>query len=430
MTNESYFLHLYKKITNFELSTYLLDMKQTDQRYPIYKKNSVSFFFEKLSLLFLLLFGIGLTAQTSNNGNEIDNKITLFEQAVNNSVYEEAGNLAEDIAKYYKKQKNTQKSIEYFKKSLENHDKKQSNFLAIILANRNLGGAYLNSSKFEAALKCYQNALKMSQDYKALAPSKFTENTYNIFFDISRVYKTQGKYQDEMNTLQKAVKIAEELQNRTSLFNCYRALNIACKASNCDQRDYYQENFERYQRVLNTTEKEVLRDSINVKSQELVVTKNDLRKTMITLDAEVYKNEKTESELQKYKLEKLQDSIEVAEKAAAAKALQRLSDQQNAKHTRLIIVIIMGIFMFIIFFLKKDVLPIWLSKLMIFLSIILLIEFILVVLEPYVEEWTGSVILFKYLTNVAVAIAIFPFDNFLVNLFMSRVEKAKKEKEQ
>ena len=419
-----------KKITNFELSTYLLDMKQTDQRYPIYKKNSVSFFFEKLSLLFLLLFGIGLTAQTSNNGNEIDNKITLFEQAVNNSVYEEAGNLAEDIAKYYKKQKNTQKSIEYFKKSLENHDKKQSNFLAIILANRNLGGAYLNSSKFEAALKCYQNALKMSQDYKALAPSKFTENTYNIFFDISRVYKTQGKYQDEMNTLQKAVKIAEELQNRTSLFNCYRALNIACKASNCDQRDYYQENFERYQRVLNTTEKEVLRDSINVKSQELVVTKNDLRKTMITLDAEVYKNEKTESELQKYKLEKLQDSIEVAEKAAAAKALQRLSDQQNAKHTRLIIVIIMGIFMFIIFFLKKDVLPIWLSKLMIFLSIILLIEFILVVLEPYVEEWTGSVILFKYLTNVAVAIAIFPFDNFLVNLFMSRVEKAKKEKEQ
>ena len=405
-------------------------MKQTDQRYPIYKKNSVSFFFEKLSLLFLLLFGIGLTAQTSNNGNEIDNKITLFEQAVNNSVYEEAGNLAEDIAKYYKKQKNTQKSIEYFKKSLENHDKKQSNFLAIILANRNLGGAYLNSSKFEAALKCYQNALKMSQDYKALAPSKFTENTYNIFFDISRVYKTQGKYQDEMNTLQKAVKIAEELQNRTSLFNCYRALNIACKASNCDQRDYYQENFERYQRVLNTTEKEVLRDSINVKSQELVVTKNDLRKTMITLDAEVYKNEKTESELQKYKLEKLQDSIEVAEKAAAAKALQRLSDQQNAKHTRLIIVIIMGIFMFIIFFLKKDVLPIWLSKLMIFLSIILLIEFILVVLEPYVEEWTGSVILFKYLTNVAVAIAIFPFDNFLVNLFMSRVEKAKKEKEQ
>lgn len=405
-------------------------MKQTDQRYSIYKKNSVSFFFEKLSFIFLLLFGIGLTAQTSNNRNEVDNKIALFEQAVNDSAYEQAGNLAEDIAKYYKKQKDPKKTIEYFKKSLENHEKKGSNFLAIISANRQLGGAYLDSSKLEASLKFYQNALKMSQDYKALDPSKFTDNTYKILFDISRVYKTQGKYQDEMNTLQKAVKIAEELQSIRRLYNCYKALNIACKASNCDQRDYYQKNFESYQRMRNTTEKEVIREDLKETNQQLVVTKNDLRKTMITLDAEVYKKEKAESELQKYYLEKLQDSIAVAEKKAAAEALQKLSDQRDAKHTRWIIAIIMGIFMFIIFFLKKDALPIWLSKLMIFLFIILLIEFLLVVLEPIIEERTGSVILFKYLTNVAVAIAIFPFDNFLVNLFMSRVEKAKKEKEQ
>ena len=403
-------------------------MKQTDQRYPIYKKNSFSFFFEKLSFIFLLLFGICLTAQISNNGNEIVTKIALFEQAVNNSAYEEAGNLAEDIAKYYKKQKDSKKTIEYFKKSLESHEKNGTNFRAIIGANRLLGTAYRNSSSLDAALKCYQNALKMSQDYKELDPSNYNNYIYNLFFDISRVYKTQGKFQDEMNVLQKAIKIAEELQNIQRLYNCYKALNIACKASNCDQRDYYQKNFESYQRMLNSKEKAVIRKDLKETNQQLVITKNDLRKTMITLDAEVYAKEQAERIVQKNKLEKLQDSIAVAEKLAAALALEKLSDQQNAKHTRWIIAAIMIIFIIIIFNPVKDVLPIWLSKLMIFLSIILLIEFILVVLEPIIEERTGSFILFKYIINVVVAVALFPLDNFLVNLFMSRVEKAKKKK--
>ena len=72
------------------------------------------------------------------------------------------------------------------------------------------------------------------------------------------------------------------------------------------------------------------------------------------------------------------------------------------------------VFLFLFFnFSGKFNLPIIISKVGIFITVIICFEFILVYLDPFVDSYTGGSPLFKLLINVSVAALIYPLQNIL-----------------
>lgn len=382
-------------------------------------KSSIPALFKLLVVVGMLL-SANLMAQESQNETEITAIISLYQKAVNENQYEAAGNYAEDIAKKYIVQKDSKKAISYYLKSLENH-KKTDNFTAIVLIDRSLGNVYRKSGDYNAAIKFYSEGLELVNNYKELAPKIYTDLNYKILIDLSRAYKAQAKFQEEIKTLEEAVQIASQLGIR-SLYNCYKSLNLACKAINCDQSTVYQDNYEKYQRMMFSQKEEVLTTVIKESTKKLDYAKTMIETAKVTIDSLQYINAMNE-------LEQLQkENKEREQQRAGAEKASKLQ-KKNADAIKIIILSIIGFFIFLIFLPKKNILPQIVSKLFIFLSVILLIEFILVLVEPKVEEFADNAILYKYLINILLALVLFPLDNYLVNVFMKRVRQEKDKKD-
>ena len=62
---------------------------------------------------------------------------------------------------------------------------------------------------------------------------------------------------------------------------------------------------------------------------------------------------------------------------------------------------------------------------LIFVSLLLVFEFILVFMDPYLDNITRGVPIYKLLVNVLLATFIFPVHGFLEGRFKRRVKKVK-----
>jgi len=63
------------------------------------------------------------------------------------------------------------------------------------------------------------------------------------------------------------------------------------------------------------------------------------------------------------------------------------------------------------------------AKSMIFVSVVLLFEFILVLIDPLIDQYTGGNPALKFAINSAIALLMIPVHNFLVSKLVGRVTK-------
>ena len=118
----------------------------------------------------------------------------------------------------------------------------------------------------------------------------------------------------------------------------------------------------------------------------------------------------SEKELEKQKLKNLKEQ-------------EKINDRNFLQYSAAFLFII---FLFLIFnFSGKLNFNILITKAGIFLTILLLFEFILVYMDPYIENWTGGAPAYKLIINASLAALIFPLHNF----FEARMTKKKKNKQ-
>ena len=203
----------------------------------------------------------------------------------------------------------------------------------------------------------------------------------HAYKSLGKVEFIQGNYQNSIAHYQTSINLFVSFDNALFLGENYKGISDCYeKIGDIDQAFYYYKKFKS------------ISDSLN----------------SIQLNKNIYK---VEAENKLYK----QTQLDLKEK-------NKINERNFLQYSGAFLFII---FLFILFnFSGKFNFPILVTKGGIFLTILLLFEFILVYMDPYIDNWTGGAPAYKLIINASLAALIFPLHNF----FEGRMNKKKKTK--
>lgn len=362
---------------------------------------------------------------------------------------------------------NYSKALEYYHKALkafEEHD--DLNGVAISLGN--IGIVYLEQSNYPKALDYYLKVLKIFEEL---------ENKSGIaasLGNIGIIYRNQFNYPRALEFFLKAIKIYEELGNKNGQAinigniaivydlqsNYPKALQFYHKALKINEELGYKSGIARNLGNIGDLYLTQAKDSIIEKSElkvQLLLNKEvnlnkaiDYNKKSIELCKEIgdlhsqffflrnlsqayklkgdYKNayeaykEYKELNDSVFSMEKSKEIANLenerkqleAERIAEEKA--RIEAEKIAQRNRLqylgigAMVVGLGIILIITGRMKlKD----WVSRALVFISLIFLFEFMLVLIDPWTDEISEGIPLIKFAINMMIAFIIFPIHQYL-----------------
>ncbi len=124
----------------------------------------------------------------------------------------------------------------------------------------------------------------------------------------------------------------------------------------------------------------------------------------------------------KYELEK-----ELREKKIAEEKLE--SDAQQARDRRDRIQYFSIVFLLVLLFIGIKLvsnfkIPVRTSHFITFISVLLFFEFLLVFLDPWIDNWSGSVPVYKLLLNLLLAVLISPIHNWMLKILPAQTQQA------
>ncbi|MBL4654217.1 MAG: tetratricopeptide repeat protein, partial [Bacteroidia bacterium] len=345
---------------------------------------------------------------------------------------------------YYLQSEYTQ-ALNYYFKSLhifEDLDMKQ--FMATCFSN--IGNIYNDQSEFPLALEYYLKALETSEKLRDKRVKAFSySNIGNLYVTIfeqasSNAQGISGQLPGESSILdtaliyqQKAFAIFSELSEEYGMSLCLSSIgNI-----NVLKKDY--------QKALNNYHQSaLLADSIRALKEEseahsgLSTCYEKLNnhklalnhyKKYSTLKDSIFNEEKSKDlgkleakhEFEMAELQKKQQEEELAKIETA-----RISRRNDLQHSAILI----GIFILFgsLFLLGKLSIPNWLVELSVFIPFLILFEFLLVLLDPSIESWTGSEPAYKLIFNAGLAGMMFPLHQFFEGKLKQRIVKAQRLK--
>lgn len=169
--------------------------------------------------------------------------------------------------------------------------------------------------------------------------------------------------------------------------------------------------------------KEVERDAYNLVSA-IYATNNDYKLAFEYKNKAEYVDEEITNDVLLKNFNKLQASLEFNKKLEAEKEkeakLKAELDKQASNHYMLI-----GIFIpFLItsiFFISKINISTNYIRAIVFVTIILVMEFLLVVLDPYVDKYTGGIPISKLLINTVLALMMAPLQHVMERFIKKKV---------
>jgi tetratricopeptide (TPR) repeat protein len=276
---------------------------------------------------------------------------------------------------------NLDSAIWYYHKSLE-IDYSENNLFGIATALNNIGILYDNQENYEKALTFYHKSLRVEKeinDYVGMMGS---------LCNIGMVHHNLEHYQKAIDYNTQALLINEKANYNDFLLNVYYSLYESNKSLG-----NYKESLEMLELFT------ILDDSL---------FSIDARRSLIEQET-------------KYQIEK--DEIIRSQKQ---KELERQIEIQKSRRNNLqYYAITLGLFVLfgLLFFASKFQIPKWLIEFASFLAILILFEFLLVLLDTYIEQWSGGVPSYKLLINVGLAALIFPIHSFFEGLFKKRLFK-------
>jgi len=300
-------------------------------------------------------------------------------------IFETAGKLKQqasalnNIGSIYYKQKDYPNAIHYFNQCRQISEVNGfKELLATTLAN--LGSVYTALKDYTPAIDFFQQSLKICEEIGDLYGNAATES----FIGVS--YFEQGNFAQARRHSTQALDHAKRYGFKDLLFNSYQT------ASKIDSAlgDY----------------------TSALKHYKLAVLYKD----------SLYNEEKTKEigKLEgKYEIEKAQD----AEKRKQEEEAKEIKRQNNLQY--LLIFAGVAVFFLGLFFIRRLKLPLILSEGLIFLAFLMLFEYILIVTEPFLEQYTGGVPIQKLGLNIVLAAIFTPLHKFLEGKLKKQIIKTK-----
>ena len=313
--------------------------------------------------------------------------------------------LYNNIGNIYNKQSFYPQALTYYFKSLK-IDKEQGNKRGMARSYNNIGSLYTSlyvrgdslDSVGDWAARNPEKLLDTAMHYqqKAFAIDKELGREYSRTYSLSgiaSILMIKGEYSHALEYYHQSAQLAdsidvlqEESDAHSGLANCYEKLNNHKLAL---------EHYKQYS---------TLKDSI---------FNEEKSKDLGRLEA---KHEFEMAELQKKQLEEEWTKVEAT----------RINRRNDLQHSAILI----GIFILFgsLFLLGKLSIPNWLVELSVFIPFLILFEFLLVLLDPSIESWTGSEPAFKLLFNAGLASMMFPLHQFFEGKLKKRIVKAQRLK--
>ncbi len=388
------------------------------------------------------------------NEKALEIRIALNDSDGISASYNNLGVVYLDIGKYVE-------AYEYYIKSL-NMRKALGDMAGVSSSYNNLADFFRDNGKLEEAVKYYERSMAIDD---SLGHRSYLAKTQ---IGLSKVYLELGRVEEAQKLSEQSLKVTREVNNPMELAQSLNALGAVHQ-----QKGDYEKALVAYQEAMSLSTSSG-RDSGDAhmlyriasvyfemgdfsKAKEKALKALDLSKKIPStprikesaeLLAKIYEQEKNGLKaLEMFQLfVQMRDSIQssgVRERLAKAESKAEFEKQQlieeqqereaarkkeieeRREHNLQYSGIGIGLFLLfsLVFALGSISIPKWLGELLVFLTFLILFEFLLVVTDPYIESLTGNTPLYKLLINAAMAGLIFPVHGFFERLMKRRVLK-------
>jgi len=340
-----------------------------------------------------------------------------------------------NIGAIYFNQKNYKKTLDYYMKALSIYEEVGDKTQAIANTLTNIGNVYNRQKNHTKTLEYYQNSLTV---FEEIGDKKGISVTYS---NIGSVYAEQAAYLSDEKVKSdiyeralyyqlKGLRMKEEMGDKLGLTYTFRSIG-----------DLHLQKGELTKAITLFSKSATLADEIGAKV-ELMKAYKSLSNGYVQQynHKKAYAYYKLSSEIKDSlynedkakEIGKLEAKYEMEKKIAEEK---RLADEQTRiKVTRIkrrnilqysSILIVIVILSLSLFMLGRLNIGIRMLEGMTFITFLIIFETVLVLLDPYIEIWTGGEPAYKLAINAGLAGVIFPLHQFFEGLLKRRIIKSK-----
>lgn len=326
-----------------------------------------------------------------------------------------------NIGLIYFDQKNYQKALEYYQKALA-INKKLENYVILATNYNNIGSVYYAENKYEIARKYYQNALSINMEQGVL------HEAANNLLNIGVVYYDENNLEMAIEYYNKALALNEEIGNKHGI-----AVNLTNIAEvYLKQKDY--NNALKYANdAMNIAEEIGALELIKENAQHLSSIYTNTGKYQLALE---YTLKYTSAKDSLFNDEKSKDigRLEMKHEIELKERERKLKEEEEQRiaaleRRRKITIQYSGMFIgllgigLIVIFIGFIKVPPPLARGITFFVVLLLFEFILVLLDPYVDTISHSEPVYKLFINAGLALCIFPINAIMERGIQKRLVK-------
>lgn len=276
-----------------------------------------------------------------------------------------------------------EESLENYNKSL-NLSELTNNKNGIAITTNNIGQVYYHLDQLEKAIEYYEKSLKIKRELGYKAGEAMTVN------NIGYLYLEHGYFEEAEAHLLKAYSLAKEVGSPRI---------ISLSASNLYKLNKVRGDFKSA-----------------LTYYEIAVQMKDSIKNEETQKAAI--RQQTKYEFEKAQLVKEQEEIE------AARVLAEQTSRRNNLQYSMIFLSILLFFGLVLSLGFIKVSP-TIAEGLIFFAFLIFFEFLLVLMDPFIEQYTGGEPIYKLIANAVLAGAIFPLHAFFERVLKQRLIKSK-----
>lgn len=331
-----------------------------------------------------------------------------------------------NVGNIYQSEKDDNNALKAYTKGLIISDQAENKNLSGNLL-LNMGTSYFNLTNYKMALECYFKALKINQEID----NQFA--TASTMIVIANVYNVTEDNTEASEWYIKALEINKQLDNKNGISVCLGGIGI-----NYFHQKKYREAETNLLAAIKISEELGAIDLILNQAEGLSELYSKTNRYDLAYKYHVQYADAKDSLFNDEKSKEIgkleaKHEIELEERERIQKAELEMKIKTEEKERKNLlqysgITVLLLIVSIIIVFLGRIKVKPTIASSVIFFAFLLFFEFMLVLLDPSIDRWSGGEPVYKLLFNVALAAFIFPIHAFFERLLRKRLIKQAQSK--
>ena len=318
------------------------------------------------------------------------------------------------------------KALEYYSDALK-INKESGNKRGMVVWTNNIGLVYADQGDYPRALEYYFRALKINEEIER------KEGIAVNLSNIGEIYEYQGNYGAAMKHYFHALKLDSEIAHKRGIANNLGSIGALYTRIGRfkEAKQYLDSALALSWRIGEMKEYMGFERSI-VKLYDTTARYNlayEHHKKYTAAKDSLFNEEKSK-EIGKLEAKHEFEMAEMKRKQKEAEQARVLAAQihrrNNLQYSGILIFIVA--FSITLLFSGRLNIPVRLAEGGVFFTFLLIFEFLLVLTDPYIEQWTGGEPAYKLIVNAGLAGLIFPLHSFFETKLKKRIMIKQKQK--